>query len=137
MSAQALYSSLLPPLSPMSQVICASPSGSPGYETDNAIPSPPGRRSPSSLDELVSTTSTSELSSLIEAELFADAAQKVTGETDQLMNDEQVQQLADSQTESALMQRLPPEAKQRMEQLELEIDYCREAEKSGVKVRSV
>ena len=127
MSAQPLGSSV-PPLSPPPQ-ICASPVASPARES-----SPDSARSPTSFDDRVS--STAELSSLIEAELFSKAAQQVTGNTNDLLGEADVQQLFDSQVETALTQNLPAAAKIRKEQLEQELRFCKEAEESGVKVRS-
>ena len=129
MSAQPLDYSV-PPLSPP-PLVCASPVASPAREA-----SADSAHSPTSLDELLSSTSTAEVSNLIEAELFSKAAQKVTGNINDLLSEADVQQLFDSQVETALTQNLPAAAKIRMEQIEQEIRYCEQAEKSGVKVRS-
>ena len=135
MSAQPLDSLDSAPHSPLSPPpqTCASPTASPSYDTDNAVASPPS----SPLQELNSTNSHSELSKLIEADLFVRAAQKVTGGTDELLGDDQVQALADAQTEAVLKERVPAQVKHKMDQLEQEIEFCNEAISSGVKVRSV
>ena len=130
MSAQPLDYSVPPPSPP--PLFCASPVASPAREA-----SADSAHSPTtSLDDLLSSTSTAEVSNLIEAELFSKAAQKVTGNTNDLLSEADVQQLFDSQVEAALTQNLPATAKIRMEQIEQEIRYCEQAEKSGVKVRS-
>ena len=143
--AQQLFDCDSPPLSP----ILASPQGSPRHneaEDNTAVSTPPMAASsptqpPSpeikTMNDLVSQTTSAELTNLIEAELFAHAAQQITSGSDALMSDDNLQQLHDEQVERALTDTLPERSVLKRRALEKEVQFCNEAMKERVKVRSV